>query len=84
LNEREKTSSWIEIFVDIVRAAYLGQEYRLDSTTFKLSPRIARPYDFSRRTIKSGNEYDRLMSSLDSRFKESDEEELARAEFASL
>jgi hypothetical protein len=78
LNEREKTSSWIEIFFDIVRAAYLGQEYRLDSTTFKLSPRIARPYDFSRRTIKSGNEYDRLMSSLDSRFKDAAGSDLYR------
>jgi len=66
------------MFFDIVRAAYLGEEYRLGTTIFKLSPRIARPYDFSRRTIRKADEYERLMSSLDSRFRDAARSDLYR------
>jgi hypothetical protein len=68
----------MEMFFDIVRAAYLGEEYRLGTTIFKLSPRIARPYDFSRRTIRKADEYERLMSSLDSRFRDAARSDLYR------
>jgi len=59
----------MNMFLAIVRSAYLGEEYRLGPETFNLSPRLVRPYDFSRRTIKVADEYGRLMSKLDKRFR---------------
>jgi hypothetical protein len=68
----------METFFSIVRAAYLGEEYRLGAKTFKLSPRIVRPYDFSRRTVTKADEYGRLMASLDSRFRDAAGSDLYR------
>ena len=78
MSQREKTRAWMETFFDIVRAAYLGEEYRLGTTAFKLSPRITRPYDFSRRTAKKADEHERLISSLDSRFRDAARSDLYR------
>jgi len=68
----------METFFGIVRAAYLGEEYRLGARTFNLSPRIVRPYDFSRRTITRSDEYGRLMASLDSKFRDAARSDLYR------
>ena len=70
LNPAEKPSVWMQLFFEIVRAAYLGQRYGLGSATYNLSPRIVRPYDFSRRITKTSDEYDRLMTNLDNRFRD--------------
>lgn len=70
-------SAWGDMFFQIVRAVYLGESYRLESRVFNLSPRIVRPYDFSRR-IKMADEYGRLVSSLDKRFRDAARSEMYR------
>ena len=66
------------MFFGIVRAAYLGEKYRLGSTVFDLSPRLVYPYDFSRKMTKRADEYDRLMLSLDRKFKDAARSDLYR------
>ena len=60
-------STWGKMFYEIVRAAYLGESYRLGSMVFNLSPHIVCPFDFSRRT-KPADEYGCLISNLNKRF----------------
>jgi len=65
------------MFYEIVRAAYLGESYRLGSMVFNLSPHIVRPFDFSRRT-KSADEYGRLISNLNKRFRDAARSDMYR------
>lgn len=68
----------MRLFFDIVRASYLGESYRLGQGTFNLSPRIPHAYDFSRRISRASDEYERLMQSLDRRFRAAARSDLYR------
>lgn len=68
----------MKLFLGIVRAAFLGEKYQYGSKTFNLSPCLAQPYDFSRKKLKSSNEYERLLSTLDKKFRDAAKSDLYR------
>ena len=81
LSKREEGArkySWITLFLDIVEAAYLGNEFEYEGRSFKLKPTLVMPYDFLKRTSKADTEYERLLGSLDPRFKEAADSEMYR------
>jgi len=64
-----KEARWIELFLSIVRAAYLGERFEYGNDEFHLDPTIASPYDFYRTIRHPTNQYESLLASLDPRFK---------------
>ena len=65
----QKESAWIELFLSIIRNAYLGQKLVYENRTFKLEPTLVTPYDFSRKIRRPKNDYEKLLVSLNSSFK---------------
>lgn len=61
--------NWIELFLSIIQRAYLGGDYAYQGETFNLAPTLVRPYDFFRKINNPKNDYERLLVSLEPRFK---------------
>jgi hypothetical protein len=74
----QKESEWIKLFLSIIRDAYLGKRFVYKNKTFSLKPTLVTPYDFSRKIRQSTNDYEKLLASLDSRFKDAARAEVYR------
>ena len=74
----QRGSEWIRLFLSIVRDAYLGRRFRYKKRNFDLEPALVTPYDFSRKIGQPTNEYEKLLASLDPRFKEAARTEVYR------
>ncbi|MCL6579318.1 MAG: hypothetical protein K6T73_08030 [Candidatus Bathyarchaeota archaeon] len=68
-NRSQKESAWIELFLSIIRKAYLGEKFVYENRTFNLEPTLVTPYDFSRKIRHPKNDYERLLVSLNPSFK---------------
>jgi hypothetical protein len=77
-SESDKELGWINLFLSIVRASYLGLEFVYKKRTFNLKPTLVTPYDFSRKIRQPANEYERLLASLDPRFRDAARAEVYR------
>ncbi|MBT0160122.1 hypothetical protein G4O51_09070 [Candidatus Bathyarchaeota archaeon A05DMB-2] len=75
VRRRQEENGWAKLFLAIIRAAYLGDKFQHNNSTYNLKPTLVNPYDFSRRIINPSNDYYKLLASLDSHFKD-----LARTE----
>lgn len=67
--EDKKDPKWIDLFLDIIEKAYLGNNFQYDRRTFRLEPTLVMPADFQKRTIDSYSSYDSLLKALNSTFK---------------
>jgi len=73
-----KESSWIDLFLSVIRAAYLGERFTYKDRTFNLDPTLVAPYDFSRKIRRPSNDYEELLASLDPNFKDAARAEVYR------
>jgi len=73
-----KEIGWIELFLSIIRATYLGEKFTYENKTFDLEPTLVSPYDFSRKISHPTNHYEKLLASLDPRFKDAARTEVYR------
>ena len=64
-----KELGWVELFLSIVRNAYLGERFVYENKTFNLKPTLVTPYDFSRKIRRLKNDYEKLLASLNLSFK---------------
>ena len=76
--DSQRGSEWIRLFLSIIRDAYLGNRFTYEKRTFDLEPTLVTPYDFSRKIGQPTNDYERLLASLDPRFKEAARAEVYR------
>ncbi len=75
----QKDPKWIDLFLDIIEKAYLGNDFHCDKETFRLDPTLVMPADFQRRTIDSHSSYESLLKALDPTFKSLANSEVYRA-----
>jgi len=71
----QRELGWTDLFLSIIQDAYLGQKFVYKNKTFNLEPALVTPYDFSRKIRHPTTDYEKLLASLDPRFKDA-----ARAE----
>lgn len=64
-----KESGWIQLFLSIIRDAYLGGRFVYKDKKFNLEPTLVTPYDFSRKIRHPKNDYESLLASLNPSFK---------------
>lgn len=65
-----KDAKWIDLFLDIIEKAYLGNDFRYAKETFRLQPTLVAPADFYKRTFDSSlTSYESLLKALDPVFK---------------
>jgi len=74
----KRESGWIKLFLSIIRDAYLGKKFIYKGRTFNLKPTLVTPYDFSRKIRHPTNDYEKLLVSLDPRFKDAARAEVYR------
>lgn len=70
----------LRLFLEIVRAAYLGENFNCGGRTFNLKPTLVSPYDFVRKISVPKSKFEELLASLDEGFKNEARTELYRAE----
>lgn len=70
----------LQLFLRIVRAAYLGRSLNYKGRAFRLEPTIVSPYDFIRKISKPQSEFEELLESLNKGFKKEAKTELYRSE----
>jgi hypothetical protein len=70
LMSAKKNAKWVNLFFNIIKKAYLGEEFVYGKETFRLQPTLVRPSDFHRRTFgPSLTSYEALLKVLDPKFK---------------
>jgi len=67
-----------DLLYQIVRSLFLGETFQYCGESFRLPPSLFSPYDLLRRSVKADSEYERLLRSLDSRFKDKARSEMYR------
>jgi len=77
-SKSRKELGWINLFLSIIRDAYLGKKFEYKKGTFNLNPTLVTPYDFSRKIRHPTNDYEKLLASLDLRFKDAARAEVYR------
>jgi len=74
----QKESGWIKLFLSIIHGAYLGRKFVYKKKTFNLNPTLVSRYDFSRKIRHPTDDYEKLLTSLDPRFKDAARAEVYR------
>lgn len=69
----------LQLFLRIVKTAYLGESLNYKGRAFRLEPTIVPPYDFIRKISKPQSEFERLLKRLNKGFKNEARTELYRA-----
>jgi len=78
LTDKVKDQKWLDLFLDIIEKAYLGYDFHLDKTLFRLEPTLVRPVDFHKRDVLHSS-YGSLLRALDPIFKNLASSEVYRA-----
>jgi len=54
----------LQLFLEIVKSAYLGEKFSFGGKIFELEPRFVSPYDFIRKIPSPKSKFDELLSYL--------------------
>lgn len=69
MKANDLNQSNFDVFINIIRNAFLGSPFDYKKETFKLKATMVSPYDFLRKIEKPKSAYERLLVELERDFK---------------